>query len=441
MLTQWTGRLAWRRRVLRASSLSLTALGLVAVGLLPRTARAQAPAVTTEATLDSTSDAGEADAVEPKRKLVKWNEYDGPLSTLRVGYGFLIDFSTFSQDQASKQQVSMSPDAGVRDFRLLFKGRFKTKRAVTWTVGYMYDGAAASWVFRQTGIQVAIPELEGRVFIGRTKEGFSMNKVMTGYHPWMIERTFMLDAFVPILADGVKWMGYLPRNRLYFSVGWFGDLISENEKFSTYDHQVVARVVWQPILSEGGHKVLHVGIMSRDSRPDGGKFQARSRPEDYLTPYFLDTGKFASDHANTAGVEAYYRSGSWFYGSEYDWQNMDASTGEHPLFHGGTAVVAWLVTGETRGYNAPGAFFDPVSPAKPVFQGGPGAWEAVLNYSYADFDDGSFHGGKLWRLTPMVNWHMSDNVRLELAYGVSMLDRFGVKGRTQFYQARIQTSL
>ena len=42
----------------------------------------------------------------------------------------------------------------------------------------------------------------------------------------------------------------------------------------------------------------------------------------------------------------------------------------------------------------------------------------------------------------MVNWHLSDNVRLELAYGYGSLDRFGISGgKTQFFQSRIQLQL
>jgi phosphate-selective porin OprO and OprP len=83
----------------------------------------------------------------------------------------------------------------------------------------------------------------------------------------------------------------------------------------------------------------------------------------------------------------------------------------------------------------------PVSPKRSVFEGGRGAWEAVLNLSYADFDSGSFQGGKLLRLTPLVNWHMSDNLRLEFEYGYSVLDRFDLKGNTHFFQFRMQLSL
>jgi phosphate-selective porin len=77
----------------------------------------------------------------------------------------------------------------------------------------------------------------------------------------------------------------------------------------------------------------------------------------------------------------------------------------------------------------PGGFFNQVSPARPVFQGGPGAWELVARFSYIDLDDHAVSGGTFWRLTPMVNWHLSDNVRLEMTYGYGSLNRLGASAR------------
>ena len=92
----------------------------------------------------------------------------------------MYEGAAYAQDEASNQQFDLEPAGKVRDFRLLLKGRFKSERPVTWTCGIMYDGATDSWLFRETGIMVALPELRGHLFIGRTKEGFSLNKVMAG---------------------------------------------------------------------------------------------------------------------------------------------------------------------------------------------------------------------------------------------------------------------
>jgi phosphate-selective porin OprO/OprP len=408
---------------------------------VPRAARAAEPAGQAPPLIETTTEAGDADAEEPRRRLVKWNEYDWPVSTFRFGGGILLDGAAYSQDDASQAQIAMEPDAGVRDFRLLFKGRFKTERPFSWTLGYMYDGADKEWRFRQTGVQIGIPEWHGSLFVGRTKEGYSMVKVMVGYHGWTMERSPALDAFVPILADGLKWSGYYPTSRVFYQIGVYSDHLAEDEKFATSDHQVVTRVGWQPILSESGDRLLHVAVMARDSDPDNGSAQIRSRPEAYLAPYFLDTGKFAADRSHTLGFETSYRSGPWLFGAEYDWQGVDASDGRTPLFHAGDAVAAWLITGEIRPYNAAGAYFTGVSPKRTVFAGGPGAWEAVFHLSYSDFDSEGFQGGKFWRFTPMANWHLSDNLRLEMGYGYGVLDRFGLEGHTQFFQFRIQATL
>jgi len=106
--------------------------------------------------------------------------------------------------------------------------------------------------------------------------------------------------------------------------------------------------------------------------------------------------------------------------------------------NGGDAFVSWLPTGEVRVYNTHGGFFDQISPLRPVFNGGPGAWELVGRFSYIDLDSGPVKGGKFWRITPVVNWHMSDNVRLEFIYGYGSLNRFDLVGKTQFFQTRVQ---
>jgi phosphate-selective porin OprO/OprP len=433
----------------RSKPLALGRAGILCTWLawavLPGPARgqtAQAPAPETPAAIDTTLEAGEADAQKPvQRGLAKYNHWDLGPSTLRIGYGFLIDFASYIQDDKAKQQkiVLDSPDMGLRDFRLLFKGKFRTKRPITWTMGVMYDGGTEDWHFRQTGIMVSFPEISSHFFIGRTKEGYSLYKHMVGYDIWTIERSPFLDAFIPILGDGIKWIGNAPRYRLLWQLGYFSDGLSETEKFAIWDNQLVGRVIWLPVLTK--EKILHLAVMGRDAEPDEGKLQSRSRPEAYLAPYFVDTGKVPVGHGRTGGFEAYYRDGPLLVGGEYGWQTLNAPASGDPMFHGGNVSADWLVTGETRSYNSVSGYFDAVSPKRTVFEGGPGAVELSLNLSYIDLDGGSLRGGKFWRVTPAVKWHLMDYLRVELGYGYGVLDRFDLKGTTHFFQGRLVTAL
>jgi len=233
-------------------------------------------------------------------------------------------------------------------------------------------------------------------------------------------------------------LGFLSNARLLWNLGFYGDWLSKDQTFSTYHHQVSGRLAWLPIMSEQRKTLLHIGVSERYGTPENGELRLRARPEAFPAPYFVDTGTFAANSTHMTAFEAYYRPGPFLFGSEYFFQRVNAPHGGDPLFHGGDAVFTWMVTGETRSYNTRGGFFESVSPGRPLFQGGPGAWETVLRYSYTDLDGGTIHGGRFWRVTPMVNWYVSDNVRLALVYGYGSLDRFSLVGKTHFFQTRLQ---
>jgi phosphate-selective porin OprO and OprP len=418
------------------------ALLLVAFGPAAHAEGAAASqAAATAPGLDDQLDAAEADGDRPRRQLVAWNHYEGPYVTLRVGGGFLWDYTAYAQDADSKEQMKLSPTDGVRDFRLLFKGLFPKVKGLSYTVGYMYDGAKKEWRFRQTGLMYEVPALLGSIFLGRTKEGFSTNKIMVGYQGWTNERATVNDALIPILGDGIKWTGGIPSGKLVYNIGYFYDKYSETESFNKNDNQFVGRAVWLPFMGTD-KALLHLALEGRWADANDGQLQYRSKPEAFLAQsYAIDTGKFPAGHANTLGVEAYYRPGPLMFGMEYFFNQVSSPQTNNPLFHGGEIFAAYLFTGEVHPYNTKGAFFGLVSPAQPVFEGGPGAWEVVLRYSYSDFDSGTIRGGKFWRITPVLNWYLSDNVRLEFVYGYGVLDRFGLTGATQFFQTRVQLSL
>jgi phosphate-selective porin OprO/OprP len=393
------------------------------------------------APIDDTIEAGEAEAKDPVRRLVSWNEYEGRLFTIRLAGGLLYEYAGYSQDENSKSQVDFTPESKVRDTRVLLKGRLKFKRSVTWSAGFMYDGPTGEWLVRETGVMIPVPEISGHLFVGRSKEGFSLNKIMVGYAGWTQERSTINDATIPILADGVKWLGYAPKIHLLWNLGVYADWLSEGQGFSTYDNQFVGRVAWLPFLSTDGGRLFHLGVNLRYGHPNEGTLKLRSRPESFPSPYVVDTGDFAANSTRMTSIEAYSRRGSVLIGSEYFFQKADAPESGDPLFHGGEIAATWLVTGETRSYNTRGGFFNQVSPARPVFQGGPGGWELVGRVSYIDLESGSLRGGRFWRLTPMVNWYLSDHVRLEMTYGYGGLNRFELEGKTHFFQTRLQLQL
>jgi phosphate-selective porin OprO and OprP len=375
----------------------------------------------------------------------RWRLFKGRITTFKLGAGFLYEYAGFSQDNNSKIQMDslgtpLKNQFKVRDFRVLVSGQLKTKREISWRAGFMYDGASDSWLVRETGIMVGVPELSSYFFVGRTKEGFSMNKVMNGYAGWAMERQMAIDV-IPILADGLKWLGYLPKQRLFWNLGMYTDWLSKGQSFSTYQNQFDARVGWNPILSTVKNNLLHIGFNYRYGKVEGDSIQLRSRPEANPAPYFITTGNFSSDHSNHVGYEIYYQSGRLLMGSEFYWHMFTSEVENNPVFKGGEFMISYIFSGQSRKYITSTSIFGFVPVKKSVFNGGLGEFEGMLRFTTFDLNGGNIQGGNFWRITPMLNWYLSPELRFELAYGYGVLDRFGIKGVTQFFQSRIQITI
>lgn len=385
------------------------------------------------------------DAVTGKVKKQELNDFDGKIATFRIGLGYILDFSSYSESEVFKQQmdkanIDLKPVFKTRDFRILGSGVFKTKRPLAFKFAYMWDGDANKWLVRESGLTIGTPELKGSFFIGRTKEGFSMIKVMNGHSPWSYERQMALDV-IPIMADGIKYMGYFPKSKIFLNLGYFNDLTSKGQGFSTFSQQAVARFGWVPVQNTKTNETFHIGMSIRWGTPLDGKITLKSRPESNPTPQLINTGVFNADHSWHYAGELYYSGGSWTLGTEIVTHRFySADSGNH-VFNGGNVWAVYSFTGGRRPYVTSGGIFGFIPVKKSVFKGGIGEIEGCVFASVLDLNSGTVTGGKFWRITPMVNWYLSKNLRWEFVYGIGQLGRYGMNGTVQFYESRIQVTL
>src|SRR5436190_5000846 len=168
----------------------------------------------------------------------------------------------------------------------------------------MWDGDKNTWMVRETGINIGVPELKGNFFIGRTKEGFSMIKVMNRHSPWGYESQMALDV-IPILADSIMYMRFYPKSRIFLNLGYFNNLTSKGQGFATFSQQLVARVGWLPIYDQKNNQVLHIATSLRWGKPLDGKMTLKSRPESNPTPQLINTGQFTTDQSTHVAGEIY----------------------------------------------------------------------------------------------------------------------------------------
>ena len=78
--------------------------------------------------------------------------------------------------------------------------------------------------------------------------------------------------------------------------------------------------------SEEDGTLIHIGFNFRYGKPVDGQLQLRSRPEAFIAPYFIDTGKFPVRSSNSEGYEVYFRRRSLLFGSEYYFQHVNGQS-------------------------------------------------------------------------------------------------------------------
>src|SRR4030095_8353629 len=213
-------------RSLRRCHIVIGSIALGSALFFSSVARAQ------DRTTDDAIEAAVAAEDEPRppedQRLMHWSDFDGEHATFHFGYNVMYDFVGYDQDADSVAQFPglENPDSKLRDLRLLVSGKFpKTKHLVEWKAGYMRDGVNNTWLWRETGLVVAVPRIWGYLFIGRTKLGVSMIKHMSGASIMGLERAAIEDMTIPIQNDGIRWMGYLPKQRIVWNLGYFNETV------------------------------------------------------------------------------------------------------------------------------------------------------------------------------------------------------------------------
>ena len=300
---------------------------------------------------------------QPESLSEGWNRYDGRFFTARFGGGLLLDFSTYNQNADSREQMALSPDGKVRDFRVLLAGKLKFAPRVSYTIGYMFDGADDDWHWRRTGLKFDFPELRGGLFVGRDKEGFSTSKIMVGYYGWFNERSAVNDAFIPILADGAKWTGNAFAGHLVYNLGFFMDALSETEGFNKNDRQFATRFVYLPLAGPENPDMLHLAVEYRYGVPNDGDARGTApspnrskRRASRSTPACLPrrTRTCSASRRTTAPGSSRWGASTTSTGSSPTRRAIHSSTG-------GDAFVAYMITDDTHPYNEKGAFFEGVN--------------------------------------------------------------------------------
>jgi len=310
-------------------------------------------------------------------------------------------------------------------------------------------------------------ELQGRIQQAYVEyAGLAPFLFRVGAYPWsanledatgaadviFLERNAPSDLSRSLAAgDGRDGIGVIYAGEsLFASFAYTGGKAADTSLFFDEQQAVVGRVSdvfysdqdWKLLLSGAGTYVFHGG----DATAGAGSAQnitLQDPPEltiDDNSNKLVSTGAINTKSAWNYGIEGaaewrsvYSQAGYFGYGLQQ--RAVGAPTLD---FNGWYAQASWIITGESRPYNAANGSFSNPKPRIPFSLDGwgLGAWEIAARYSDLDLNDhagvlgsavpaGGIRGGDQRIFTAALNWYPNGALKFSLQWQDDQISRIG----------------
>lgn len=300
--------------------------------------------------------------------------------------------------------------------------------------------------FSVDNFYLAVPGLgvAGTLRFGDYRPAMGLDLLTSSWDITLMEPSAALQALGPKNSPGLQIGRPFLDDRATWTLGLYGSGGGSGEYGSLASNMTsgIGRITWLA-LDEGDasrSRLLHLGVSASRQRSGNGQVQFRARPESYLAPYAIDTGTIATDRATNVAGELLWIDGPLTVQIEALHAAVKP-TGSGPLgFAGAYAMASWSLTGESRGYDRGTATLARVRPWRNFEfgpQGGWGAVEAALRYSYTDLNDDFVKGGRLSLLMAGIDWIFRPELQWMLNLGVGSVRGGASNGSLLVLQTRI----
>jgi phosphate-selective porin OprO/OprP len=329
---------------------------------------------------------------------------DASYPEVRIGGRIMVDVAGYDSDDAD-----FSNGTEFRRVRFFVKGRV----APEWFYKLQYEQSGSG----AAGIQDAYLGYDGwdgnaALRIGQMIEAGSLEDTSSSKYMTFMERGLPVLAFSPatrrigVRADthGEWW---------HAAGGVFGGNAADDEvRDDTFGGSV--RMTCAPWREVG--RVLHLGACGQYREPREDRTRFRARPESHVDDTRLvDTGWTSNATTYvTAGLEAALVYGPLSLQGEYIGVDVNTDVIGSVCLDGFYVYASWFLTGESRPYDASSGEFVRLTPARPLGEGGTGAWEVALRYSELDMQEA--RGGEERNVTAGLNWYVNKRVRFMFNY-------------------------
>ena len=296
---------------------------------------------------------------------------------------------------------------------------------------------------------VAIPELPciGMLQFGQFRPAQGLQLLTSSWDIELMEPAAPLQALGPKSSPGLRLGRTVWGGRATWSLGAYGSGPGAGEYGSTLEDMTsaVARLTWLAIdgiddESAASNRYLHLGLSGTRQRSNSGEVRYRSRPESYIAPYVVDTGAIASDKAHTLGAELLWVDGPFSAQGELLQAVVQQTGGARLVFGGAYAMASVALTGESRAYHRDSGTLARLRPLRNFEFGPEGGWgaiEAALRFSYTDLNDGAIAGGRLSLWMAGLDWTFRPQLQWMINLGLGQVQGGSAAGRMAIVQTRV----
>ena len=431
------------------------------------------------------SQGSKINALQQKADAVQWS-FDNGRPTVATGDGrfslafrgrFHFDAGTYSQD-AGPDAASGSDnvkDLGSGSFfrRSQFGVEGKAWRDFDYEMRFNFGGSEAEEAGSINIMRVAYnPTPQVRINIGAIQPTFTLDDSTSSNDITFLERAAVVNAVIGEFGGSDSRKGVELTYLKTGLAGGNGDFMI-NAAYTTSPigvrnapaddrDQLLGRVAYHHKF--GGDVDVHVGanaatILStggQDSSSTPGTVRFRDRPELRVAgERLVDTGNINADGGTMYGVEGAVRYKSLYLSGEYFGWEVDRDRecptcnvlAADPNFEGYYVMASYILTGETKRYEAQGFSnsrmqFGAPRPNSPFSTGGTwGAFEVAARYSVLDLnyktggvgtsllaDAGEVRGGKQEIISANLNWYLNRNIRVMFQYQNVDVERLSNSG-------------
>lgn len=429
---------------------------------------------------------------ETEKKLKKKDEADAKKAaafpTHKITGFTQLDTAYYSQSAANRATVGDAQDGtGFRRLRFAVNGKIAEFTAYQLEVDFATAGRPS---FFDNYLEQGNLPIFGTVRVGQFCQPFSVDSLTGFRNLTFLERSLPFLAMVPFRRVGIS-SANLSENEMtaltysVFRTGGFNNAPLGDDRFATdfgdlggysfssrathllhYDEAADDRYLWHV---GGGYNFSMLGANDAIGSGTSGNagsprpfYQARTTPEfgqlGYPelggsfgsavngTPAFVDTGRYEANYFNLFGLETVAQSGPVGVTAEYMATVVESVAGP-VTYQGGSAMIAYRLTGEHRAYDKKNGTLGKLVPYTdfiPLKRDGIcgwGAWEVAGRYSVIDLRnpaslDGHYYNsatntftttskagnGVLQDVTLGVTWFLNVHSKVQFNYIHAMLD-------------------